>query len=270
MSVKIFQIGFNKCGTSTLARFFKRNGLPIVHWARGDLARRIERAREAGEDPLGFFRDVAFFCDMIALDEDRVYEGYKHFDYLHQHYPDALFILNTRERESWIASRHRHGNFTERFRKVLGVRTVAEVEDYWRRDWAEQHERVKAFFADKPGQLLVFDLGTDGPEKLIAFAGAHYTLDAKHWEARNVTAMRPDKRAGKTAKFLEDQGRDAADRITAEDLRRMAEMKGERRRKRAEENATQGRWVVRRGMLWKLRLTSAVSAVRRLFGRAPR
>ena len=30
--MKVFQIGFNKCGTKSLMDFFVQNGYPSVHW----------------------------------------------------------------------------------------------------------------------------------------------------------------------------------------------------------------------------------------------
>ena len=38
---KIFQIGFNKCGTKTLHHYFSRNGIRSVHWDEGRLAQRM-------------------------------------------------------------------------------------------------------------------------------------------------------------------------------------------------------------------------------------
>ena len=46
---RLFQIGFNRCGTKSLARFFEANGLCAAHWERGTLAASIELARREGE-----------------------------------------------------------------------------------------------------------------------------------------------------------------------------------------------------------------------------
>ena len=34
---KYFQIGFKRCGTTSLAAFFNRSGIPCAHWDRGRL-----------------------------------------------------------------------------------------------------------------------------------------------------------------------------------------------------------------------------------------
>jgi hypothetical protein len=178
MGVKIFQIGFNKCATSTLFRYFERNGVPAIHWDHGDLARRFETRMAAGEDPFDHYRDVVFFSDMSYVTTNTVFDVYKHFDYIHRFYPDALFILNTRDKEAWVQSRINHPNLDARYEEAFGLKGREAVMDYWRGEWDEHHARVRDFFADKPGQLLVFDIDRDGPAELAAFVAPHYRLDA--------------------------------------------------------------------------------------------
>lgn len=45
---RYFQIGFHRCGTTSLWRFFERNGIPTVHFDKGNLARRMRDNIEAG------------------------------------------------------------------------------------------------------------------------------------------------------------------------------------------------------------------------------
>lgn len=40
---RIFQIGFNKCGTVSLSRFFAENGVPAVHYDLGRLGRTMHK-----------------------------------------------------------------------------------------------------------------------------------------------------------------------------------------------------------------------------------
>ena len=37
---KIFQIGFNRCGTGSLYNFFKENGFISIHWDSGEIAKK--------------------------------------------------------------------------------------------------------------------------------------------------------------------------------------------------------------------------------------
>ena len=39
-----------------------------------------------------------------------MYEGFRHFEYLHKLFPEAKFILNTRNVEDWLFSRLDHNN----------------------------------------------------------------------------------------------------------------------------------------------------------------
>ena len=50
MSLKIFQIGFNRCGTKTIHDYLCANGLQGVHWDKGRLAKRIFTNRQLGRD----------------------------------------------------------------------------------------------------------------------------------------------------------------------------------------------------------------------------
>ena len=45
---RVYQIGFNRCGTSSFAYFFKKNGFKTAHWRDGTVAAAIELARVEG------------------------------------------------------------------------------------------------------------------------------------------------------------------------------------------------------------------------------
>ena len=49
---RFFQIGFPCCGTTSIAAFFNRCGIPCVHHDRGRLAQRMRANLEAGARPL--------------------------------------------------------------------------------------------------------------------------------------------------------------------------------------------------------------------------
>ena len=107
--MKIFQIGFNKCGTRTIHQYFCDNGIRSVHWDEGRLAQRMFKNLSDGESLLAGYEEYDVFTDMEFLSESGVFlEGYKLFPFLAAQYPDAVFILNTRDRESWIRSRVSH------------------------------------------------------------------------------------------------------------------------------------------------------------------
>lgn len=167
----IFQIGFNKCGTTSLHRFLVDSGIPSMHWENGDLARRMTARIDAGQDPIRDFPGNVGFTDMMAVQPGRLLEPYKRFDYLHRWYPRAFFILNTRELENWIASRAAHEYRGERLLDVyaskLGI-PEAEVPDFWRAEWQAHHTLARAYFRGAPN-FLEFHIERDNPERLVAF-----------------------------------------------------------------------------------------------------
>ena len=103
LPIKIFQIGFNKCGTRTIHRYLTRNGVSSVHWDAGRLAKRMYANLAEGRELLAGYEEFDAFTDMEYLDEfgTTYLEGYKLYPYLAAQYPNAVFILNTRNREAW-------------------------------------------------------------------------------------------------------------------------------------------------------------------------
>jgi hypothetical protein len=90
LTPRIFQIGFNRCGTTSLHGFFMKNGISSVHWDRGRIGVAFWRRMMAGEDPFQDYSGVTAFNDMMYLGERIVVEPYKHLDYILRFYPDAL------------------------------------------------------------------------------------------------------------------------------------------------------------------------------------
>lgn len=190
---RIFQIGFNRCGTYSLYEFFKQNGLRCLHWERGGLALTIQdnivRGRKALE---GVYEDHDFYADMIHVEDKMLIEPYKLFPVLDLQYPGSKFILNLRDREAWIRSRAHHG--LERTFQVLTGSSVEEVHEYWRKDWDRHVDQVLSYFQTRGQDLLVYDIDSDRPEKMCEFFREHYALDPSHWGHHHNTgagARRP-------------------------------------------------------------------------------
>lgn len=168
--MKIFQIGFNKCGTNTIHSYLQANGLKSVHWDHGRLAERIFRNFANGDDLLRGYEAFDAFTDMEFLDESgRCYlEAYKLFPYFAEQYPDAVFILNTRDREDWIRSRLAHGNrpYARRHMTYYNIATEEELVAIWRENWDRHHDRVMEFFSGEPYRFFVCRIETDLPHRL--------------------------------------------------------------------------------------------------------
>jgi len=194
-SVKVFQVGFNKCATRTLAQFFEENGYPAVHYLGGRLARDIRDSKLAGTQPLTAWKRKVLFSDMEFVMWDELIEAYRDYAYLDQWYPDAYFILNTRRMESWLLSRLRHegGDYLMRYMAAYGDDNPAHALLQWQKDWLEHIPAVRAYFAGRPGKLLEFDIDHDGPEKIVAHFDGVLDLDAAKWGHRGKTARaKPD------------------------------------------------------------------------------
>jgi hypothetical protein len=168
--MKIFQIGFNRCGTRTIYRYLSENGVSSVHWDEGRLAIRMFSNLAEGNDLLAGYENFDAFLDMEYLDGAIYLEAYKLFPYLAAQYPTAVFILNTRDREAWIRSRlgheHEKKSYALRHRRRLNVDLDEQLAALWREDWERHHRRVTQFFAARSHRFFTCNIETDLPHLL--------------------------------------------------------------------------------------------------------
>lgn len=198
---KVFQIGFNKCGTRAIKYFFKQNGLRCVHWDDGRLAKAMFRNLKAGRSLIHGYEDYDVFTDMECMKNGLGLEGYKLYPQLAEEFPTALFLLNTRDREKWIESRmnHRDGKLAENWKAHYGVTSDEDLQNRWREDWDSHHLQVTTFFSGSPYRFVIFDIERDSPMKLIeALPEAH--LDPAKYSQIGSTEDRKARRAARTEK----------------------------------------------------------------------
>ena len=177
MARKVFQIGFNRCATQPLSDFFRKNGLSSLHWERGELAIKVAAAIERGANPLADVPDVNLYSDMTYCDYTVCLEPFRQFEYIFRHYPDAYYVLNTRNCRDWIRSRKElhQGNFIERMISVLGVDSEEEVISRWIRDWYHHHHSVVEFFShQKTARFLIFDIDRASANELVDFLSPEF------------------------------------------------------------------------------------------------
>ena len=113
-------------------------------------------------------------------------EAYKLFPHLASQYPNALFILNTRNREAWIRSRLEHGkNLSYAHRSMLhyNVTSIHDLADRWRIEWERHHHQVMAFFARRSFRFLVCRIETDLPH-ILNDALPECKLDPTHYRVK--------------------------------------------------------------------------------------
>ena len=139
---KIFVIGFNKTGTTSLNFLFKSLGINTTHTTKPVME--------------------------IINNHDAFTDGnhYNFIDYYNAK-PDSLFILNTRPIQKWLTSRYKHANFTK-FKNNWCWPVSDEKTNQWIKDRETHFENVLTFFKDKPNQLLIINIEKDGWEKVVS------------------------------------------------------------------------------------------------------
>lgn len=212
---RVFVIGFNKCGTTSLHSLFKRAGHRCAHFkfkkadgSNVNLAETIFANREAGRPLLSGLERARVFSDMELNGAKRRLEAYTLFREFDEQYPGSRFILNLRDKDRWLRSRLNQGNggYAQKQMATKGAATQEELLAIWSREWDAHLADARAYFADKPGQLVEFNIETDDPQKLVD-AFPEYGLSAENWGKRNAnprlagegTAPARRRKAGKAA-----------------------------------------------------------------------
>jgi hypothetical protein len=199
--VRVFQIGFSKCGTISIAEFFRDNGIATIHHDFGNLAVSMHE-NALHNKPLipEHYQQYYVFTDMERMDADPIISiPILYFKELDKQYPGSKFILNTRNKEAWLRSRSKHlfNVFTQtsllnESAKILKL-SEQEVVEHWSQEWDDHHAAVLEHFKDRPQDLLVFNIDTDKADKLIAFLQGNFKLNAKYYGHKNRTTDKQDK-----------------------------------------------------------------------------
>jgi hypothetical protein len=142
---KVYCIGLNKTGTTSLHIAFQKLGLKSFHG--GTFDSRID-----------------------AFSDGRYY---KNFEKLYYQTPNSLFILNTRDLKDWIVSRIKHcqkGHYTPGWEND-SIHSPKRIKEWVNERW-QLYEKINEFFKDKQSRLLVFDVcAGDNYQKLCPFLG---------------------------------------------------------------------------------------------------
>jgi hypothetical protein len=140
------------------------------------------------------YKNSWVFTDMeTTYDNPPLSIGMTLFKELDKQYPGSKFILNTRDKQAWLKSRSAHRFAKYQSTTLLEINqknlnlSKQEVLAKWSREWDEHHIAVKEYFKDRPNDLLIFNIDTDHPEKLVQFFKQHFLLDAKKFQHLNKT-----------------------------------------------------------------------------------
>jgi GT2 family glycosyltransferase/glycosyltransferase involved in cell wall biosynthesis len=176
---RIFGIGLNKTGTTSLHEALTMLGYDSLHWG-GPAIRRIVEVALASGDPLLSRINPHFdaFSDVLPLSQN--------FELLDAQYPGSKFILTVRPVDVWIESRCRHVEVNAS-RKNAGKYNgtfLTVDEDAWRREWQHHVDRVREYFAGRDN-FLEIDLTTDPAwDRLCAFLGVPQPDEPFPWVNR--------------------------------------------------------------------------------------
>jgi len=193
--LRIFLIGFNKCGTTSFHDYFQANGIRSVHWRANTLAMALHHNQLAGQPLLSGIEDWTAYTDMICIpgtpwersnsDDMPLIEGCRLFRALHRDYPEALFILNTRDPMHWVRPRLKHaqGRFAEAYLQALqpeGIRNRRQLQRRWLEDWHSHHAEVLRYFQTKARrQFLLFHISETPVAQLNRFLEGHVQLSCR-------------------------------------------------------------------------------------------
>ena len=174
--LRIFLIGFNKCGTTSFHDYFSANGISSVHWRANTLALALHRNSQERRALLSGIDQWTAYTDMNCIPGSPwdasnstgkpLIEGCRYFRELHRDYPQALFILNTRDPLQWVRSRLNHddGLFARAYLKALadeGITNRRQLKQRWLEDWHTHHAevlRVRAPLLDELHHFVNADL----------------------------------------------------------------------------------------------------------------
>jgi hypothetical protein len=200
--MKIIQIGFNRCGTSTLNHFLKKNGIATVHWDEGRLAQRMFANRAQGKRLLEGYENFQAFTDMEFIDGNVYLEAYKLFRDLAAQYPDAVFVLNTRDRQAWIESRLRHlrGRYAAMQRQYYKVDSDEALVERWRTEWNLHHRDVREFFSNGTYRFLEWPIENYLP-RLLSENVPEFSFDERLYARRHASAGKDRSLAGRVKRL---------------------------------------------------------------------
>jgi hypothetical protein len=161
---RIFNIGLNRAGTTSLTEALCLLGINAVHHKHnGVRLYDIMRANAQARRPV--------LRGLEQYDAFSDFGGRNFYPLLDRQYPYSKFILTTRDLESWLDSRERkveknlaspHYHYS--FKSV--------DREGWTKHRAEYLAALDRYFAGRPGDFLVINIPAgDGWEKLCPFLG---------------------------------------------------------------------------------------------------
>ena len=176
--MKVFQIGFNRCGTTSLYHFFKQNNHRSVHWNDFKWDKYFKNNQSKNKLLCDGVDDIIFWSDIEFVQ--------RQFQVFAEQYPNSKFIYNTRNIDNWIESRKKHyTDKTNFFKDIYNQKLKLNkfnltLENYWKSEWIYHKQVIDEYFVgDKKKRLLIFDIEKDSSDKIINFLPELNFIDTK-------------------------------------------------------------------------------------------
>jgi hypothetical protein len=185
-NAKVFGIGLDKTGLTSLHQALEELGYTTARLQGPETELPIFRALDEGWPLLHYLdAEADAVAGILALSS--------RFFIADVQYPGSKFILTVRDLADWLASRRRQVE-KNRELQAAGIPHTGFLSvdvDAWGAHYEEHEAVVRAYFADRPDDLLVFDLvGGDGWEPLCEFLGLP-TPEASFPHARQGQTVAP-------------------------------------------------------------------------------
>ena len=186
---KVFFIGMNRIATKSFHNLFNKSGYKSFHYSCADVATgesiilgvAMQYNRDAGYPVMHRMGNARVYSDMFWHRENEWIDGVKMYRDLHQQFPDAYFILQTRDMSAWLQSKYNHkkGAYFTRSRAFHGL-SEQEMFSWFENDRNTHEQNVRHYFKDND-QFLEYDLDNDDISKLIDFVKPDFFLKKKDW-----------------------------------------------------------------------------------------
>ncbi|HZO58130.1 MAG TPA: sulfotransferase [Solirubrobacterales bacterium] len=178
--MKIFGIGLNKTGTSSLHAALELLGYRSLHFGGLEAHERVQQAIDEG---VPLLRHLDPEPDAVT----DVYMVNAYFFLADLQYPGSKFILTLRDMDDWLDSRRRHVERNQEMKKAGrydGPFLTVDLES-WAAEYRRHEAVVRAYFADRPGDLLAFRPADGDWGPLCAFLGRPVPEQSFPWENRD-------------------------------------------------------------------------------------
>jgi len=183
----VFNIGFNKCGTSSLATALNQAGIKTLHHqftlkqnGRQQKLRLVDFWRSNVKNNLRPFQGL----DQAIYGFSDFY-GEACFRELDKAYPGSKFILTIRPLDDWLSSRVRHVEGNLKNPHYRGGFLTIDIES-WTRSYTNHVETTHEYFLNRKEDFLLLDIPSgEGWEKLCGFLSIPIPTSTFPWSNKS-------------------------------------------------------------------------------------